>query len=75
VYRAIGWGLAAMCLVGVAGMAPAIAGRLRIASAFGSFLVLNAAAWFAFWVWVFGRSARSWTKVTYAGQREGVVDC
>ncbi len=39
--------------------------RSRAISAASSFLVLNAAAWMAFWVWISGRSARSWGKVTY----------
>ncbi len=30
-----------------------------------SFLLLNAAAWMAFWVWMFGRSEQSWTQATY----------
>lgn len=37
----------------------------RPGSAAASFLVLNAAAWVAFWVWVSGRADRSWRKVTY----------
>jgi cellulose synthase/poly-beta-1,6-N-acetylglucosamine synthase-like glycosyltransferase len=32
----------------------------------GSFLLLNAAAWVAFWVWVTGRAENSWGKVAYA---------
>ena len=39
--------------------------RSRLASAAASFLVLNAAAWMAFWVWAGGRSGRSWGKVRY----------
>ena len=30
-----------------------------------SFLVLNAAAFLAFWVWSAGRAGRSWRKTTY----------
>ena len=52
-------------LIGLAGLSPSVAGRSRIASACGSFLVLNAAAWVAFWVWVSGRSASTWTKTIY----------
>src|SRR5262249_21811633 len=37
----------------------------RLASALGSFLVLNAAAWLAFWIWISGRTAKSWSKVQY----------
>lgn len=42
--------------------------RSRSASAAASFLVLNAAAWMAFWVWISGRTARTWTKVGYANR-------
>jgi cellulose synthase/poly-beta-1,6-N-acetylglucosamine synthase-like glycosyltransferase len=37
----------------------------RSASAAAAFVVLNAAAWTAFWVWVAGRAGRSWRKVEY----------
>jgi len=39
--------------------------RIRLASAASSFVVLNAAAWIAFWVWLSGKSSRSWRKVSY----------
>ncbi len=41
------------------------AARLPLASAAGSFLLLNAAAWVAFWVWALGRTEKSWVKVAY----------
>lgn len=40
----------------------------RLFAAAGSFLVLNAAAWVAFWVWASGRSGRSWQPVAYRPQ-------
>ncbi|MDB5358189.1 MAG: glycosyl transferase [Phycisphaerales bacterium] len=40
--------------------------RMRFASAASSFVVLNAAAFLAFWVWITGNAGRTWTKVTYA---------
>jgi hypothetical protein len=43
-----------------------VAARSRLASGAASFLVLNAAAWIAFWVWMTGRSGRSWRKVAYS---------
>ncbi len=58
-------GQASFYLVGLAGCLPAVASRSRIAAAIASFLVLNAAAWVAFWVWATGRSHRSWHKVPY----------
>jgi cellulose synthase/poly-beta-1,6-N-acetylglucosamine synthase-like glycosyltransferase len=61
---ALGGQLACYAL-GLAGLVGAVAARSRLASAAASFLVLNAAAWVAFWVWATGRSARSWHKVAY----------
>jgi cellulose synthase/poly-beta-1,6-N-acetylglucosamine synthase-like glycosyltransferase len=40
----------------------------RLSSTAASFLVLNGAALAAFWVWLGGRSGRSWRKVPYDGQ-------
>lgn len=40
--------------------------RSRLASAGASFLVLNAAAWMAFWTWARGRTTRSWNKTVYS---------
>ena len=51
-------------LLALAGMTSA-AGRFRLAGAAGSFLVLNAAAWCAFWVWISGRAGNSWAKIDY----------
>ncbi len=51
--------------LGVLGMIPAIGGRFRLLGAGASFLVLNAAAWLAFWVWITGRAGSSWHKVRY----------
>jgi cellulose synthase/poly-beta-1,6-N-acetylglucosamine synthase-like glycosyltransferase len=53
-------------LIGLAGVI-GLGKRSRAVSAASSFLVLNAAAWMAFWVWITGRSARSWGKVAYKG--------
>jgi biofilm PGA synthesis N-glycosyltransferase PgaC len=46
------------------GLIPAIQ-PLRVASTAASFLVLNAACWVAFWVWITRRGERAWYKVTY----------
>lgn len=62
------WLLAAQALgytIALAGLHPEVAKRSRLASAGASFLVLNAAAWVAFWVWLTGRAGRSWTKTSY----------
>jgi hypothetical protein len=66
VYRLAFLSQAVFYLVGVAGCLPRVGARSRIASAIASFLVLNAAAWFAFWVWACGFSSRSWAKIAYA---------
>ncbi|SIO61497.1 Glycosyltransferase, catalytic subunit of cellulose synthase and poly-beta-1,6-N-acetylglucosamine synthase [Singulisphaera sp. GP187] len=39
--------------------------RIRAISVSASFLILNAAAWMAFWVWFSGRATQSWGKVAY----------
>ncbi|HZL34042.1 MAG TPA: glycosyltransferase [Tepidisphaeraceae bacterium] len=39
--------------------------KIPLAGAAGSFMMLNAAAWMAFWVWAFGRTGKSWTKTAY----------
>jgi poly-beta-1,6-N-acetyl-D-glucosamine synthase len=39
--------------------------RHRVVAAAASFVVLNAAAWLAFWVWVCGRTEGAWKKVAY----------
>ena len=41
------------------------AARVRPLTSAASFLVLNAAAWVAFWVWVTGRTERTWVKAAY----------
>jgi cellulose synthase/poly-beta-1,6-N-acetylglucosamine synthase-like glycosyltransferase len=55
-------------LLGLLGLWPALAVRSRLASAAGSFLVLNSAAWLAFWVWLSGQAERSWHKTVYQPQ-------
>ncbi len=56
-------------LLALTGANRRIAAHLRLASAASSFVVLNSAAWVAFWVWITGRSAGSWNKTIYAPQR------
>jgi len=57
--QCVGYGVAA------AGMVPAIGRRVKVLGAGGSFLVLNAAAFLGFWVWILGRAERAWTPVYY----------
>jgi cellulose synthase/poly-beta-1,6-N-acetylglucosamine synthase-like glycosyltransferase len=56
-------------ILAICGMSYRLASRSRLLSAAGSFLVLNAAAWMAFWVWASGRAGGSWKKVTYGTAR------
>jgi poly-beta-1,6-N-acetyl-D-glucosamine synthase len=65
-YRLTFWGQTVFYLTGLVGIRwKAVACRLRPVSVAASFLVLNAAAWLAFWVWLSGKTTRSWVKVTY----------
>lgn len=52
-------------LIGLLGLCPPAARRSRLLSAAGSVLVLNSAAWLAFWVWLSGNAERSWRKAIY----------
>ena len=45
-----------------------IAGRYRASSAAVSFIMLNVAAWLAFWVWISGNASKSWSSVQYESQ-------
>src|SRR5581483_4542408 len=64
-----GWFYRGTLLVQLAGYGWATLGLagvpVPLAGAAGSFLVLNAAAVLGFWVWLTGRSARSWKKIRY----------
>jgi poly-beta-1,6-N-acetyl-D-glucosamine synthase len=51
--------------LGLVGLIPAVGRRFRLLGTAASFLVLNAAAWFAFWVWITGRAGQSWHKAQY----------
>ena len=53
------YGLALLVLGGVRGP------RWRVATAAAGFVVLNAAAWLAFWIWICGRTEGAWRKVAY----------
>ncbi|MBX9677909.1 MAG: glycosyltransferase [Gemmataceae bacterium] len=51
--------------LGLLGLVPAIGQRMKLLGAGASFLVLNAAAFLGFWVWILGRADRAWTQVRY----------
>jgi hypothetical protein len=65
-YQMAFWGQVGFYLAGLVAIRwNAVACRLRPASVAASFLVVNAAAWLAFWVWLSGKTTHSWVKVTY----------
>jgi cellulose synthase/poly-beta-1,6-N-acetylglucosamine synthase-like glycosyltransferase len=65
VYQGVFWSQVGFYGLGLVGLVAAPAKRFRAASRAGSFLVLNSAAWLAFWVWMLGRTGLCWKKATY----------
>jgi biofilm PGA synthesis N-glycosyltransferase PgaC len=59
------WAQATLYLIGLSSIKPIGGKPTPLAAVAGSFLVLNAAAWVAFWTWISGRAGRSWKKVDY----------
>jgi cellulose synthase/poly-beta-1,6-N-acetylglucosamine synthase-like glycosyltransferase len=59
VAQAIFYALALSALAGGPGS------RWRVGTAAAGFVVLNAAAWLAFWVWICGRADGAWKKTVY----------
>ena len=55
----------ALYALGLYGLFRGVHCRLRLASTASTFLLLNSAAWLAFWIWLTGRTHRSWKKVVY----------
>jgi cellulose synthase/poly-beta-1,6-N-acetylglucosamine synthase-like glycosyltransferase len=64
-YRGLLWAQLAFYAIGAAGAMKFVGRRFRVASAVCSFLMLNAAAWVAFWVWISGRASGAWNKTLY----------
>jgi hypothetical protein len=64
-YEWLLWGQIGFYGLALLGIVRAVGSQLRPAGAAASVLVLNAAAWLAFWVWLSGRAGKSWSKVTY----------
>lgn len=62
----------AYCLA-LIGLASVIGKHVPLAGTAASFLVLNAAAFLAFWVWASGRAERSWRKIRYDPASKGVA--
>jgi hypothetical protein len=64
-YRALFWVQVEVYALTVLGACTGLGARLRFVAAAGSFLVLNVAAWLAFWVWASRRADSSWARVVY----------
>ena len=64
-YQTLFWGQLALYGLAVAGVVGGARVRHPLVHAAASFLVLNAAAFTAFWVWATGRAAASWTMIAY----------
>lgn len=62
-YRSIFLCLAGGIVVGFLGMLTPLGQKNRLFSTAGSFLLLQFAAWIAFWYWIFGRSGSIWTSL------------
>ncbi|QDT73348.1 glycosyltransferase [Lacipirellula limnantheis] len=71
-YRWAFWAQAAVYGITLIMMLSGQAKRVRLIAAAAAFLLLNFAAWVAFWVWISGREANAWKSVNYndlAGDR------
>jgi hypothetical protein len=68
-YRLCAYSQLAFYAIALAGVLGGSRVHSRVTSTFGSFLILNAAAWLAFWVWVAGRADRTWTAARYGRNR------
>lgn len=64
-YRTVFAGQVLFYLLAAVGLASRSGSTVRVAAVAGAFVVLNAAAWVAFWVWVSGRAGSAWNKVAY----------
>jgi biofilm PGA synthesis N-glycosyltransferase PgaC len=71
VYAAAFWLQVVFYLIGSASILAGRRLRSRIAGAAAAFLVLNSAAWVAFWIWISGRTTRAWRPVAYEPPPQG----
>jgi cellulose synthase/poly-beta-1,6-N-acetylglucosamine synthase-like glycosyltransferase len=65
VYETLFWSQVVFYSLALAGNVRSVGQRLPASAAAASVVVLNAAAWLAFWVWLSGRAGQSWSKATY----------
>jgi cellulose synthase/poly-beta-1,6-N-acetylglucosamine synthase-like glycosyltransferase len=71
-YQLAFWGQIAFYGLCLLGLVRVRGKRLPMLASLSSFVVLNAAAWLAFWVYLSGHANRSWGKVAY--QRRPAVE-
>jgi cellulose synthase/poly-beta-1,6-N-acetylglucosamine synthase-like glycosyltransferase len=64
-YETTFWAQLGFYAFGLMGMWFPTLAKARLVSAATSFLVLNSAAWLAFWIWLLGKTSDSWTKILY----------
>ncbi|NLS95788.1 MAG: glycosyltransferase [Planctomycetaceae bacterium] len=65
VYRILSWIQVVAGGAVLVGVRSDFVGRTRLGSAVASFVMLNVAAWLAFWVWISGRAGKSWNSTHY----------
>ncbi len=65
IYLAVFVGQCLLMLAGLVGLLTNASNHSRLFSAIGSFMLLNAAAWIAFWCWILSRTDKLWTPSTY----------
>jgi cellulose synthase/poly-beta-1,6-N-acetylglucosamine synthase-like glycosyltransferase len=66
-YGAAFWAQVSLYVLALVGTSRIVAASCPPAAAAASFLVLNAAAWLALWIWILRRDIYSWSKVAYDG--------
>jgi biofilm PGA synthesis N-glycosyltransferase PgaC len=64
-YSGLFWAQIMFYLVAVLGLWLGNRARSPLATTAASFLLLNSAAWVAFWIWIGGQAQNSWSKVHY----------
>ncbi len=67
-YQIVFWAQLLCYALALAGLVKPLAKSLPLSGAAASFLVLNAAAFLSFWIWISGRAGKSWHKIGYRGQ-------
>jgi biofilm PGA synthesis N-glycosyltransferase PgaC len=72
-YQAILWIQLAGYGLALAGLNKTLARNVPPAGAAASFLILNSAAFLAFWVWISGRAGQSWRKIGYTQELASVA--